>query len=141
MRGLLLALALAAGPRTAVLDASAPDAVYEDVSRGLADEVVVALEQAGFSARRVEEDELPPQGCRSGPCLETVARVQKAEVLVVLDAREKGKDVAVAVLALDGRTGRPLGGARYVAGPKAARALKKLAAQVHQGLGGADAGR
>ena len=134
MLGALLALALAADPRVAVVDASAPDAVYEDVSRGLADEVVEALLKAGLMAHRVEEQELPEGGCRAGPCLEQVARAQKADVLVVLDAREKGRAVAVGVLALDGRTGRPLAGQRYVAGPKAAKALKTFSAQVARAL-------
>jgi hypothetical protein len=141
---LLLALTLALGPRAAVLDASAPDAVYEDVSRGLADEVVEALARAGLTARRVEEEELPEAGCRAGPCLEQVAKGQQADVLVVLDAREKGKgkamSVAVGVLALDGRTGRPLAGQRYVAGPKAAKALKTFAAKVARALAPRDGG-
>jgi hypothetical protein len=142
--GLLLALVLAVGPRTAVLDASAPDAIYEDVSRALADDAVAALAAAGLSAHRVEEDELPEGGCRSGPCLERVAQAQRAEVLVVLDAREvgrgKAKSVAVGVLALDGRTGRPLAGQRYTAGPRARAALTAFAGKVARAVAAADGG-
>jgi hypothetical protein len=140
MGALVVALVLAAGPRVAVLDASAPDAVYEDVSRALADEVVAALTAAGLSAKRVEEEELPGAGCRSGPCLEAVARAQRAEVLVVLDAREKGKGVAVGVLALEGRTGRPLGGQRYAAGPEAGKALRRFATKLARALPARDGG-
>ena len=141
MGALLAALVLAADPRVAVVDASAPDAVYEDVSRGLADEVVEALLKAGLMAHRVEEQELPEGGCRAGPCLEQVARAQKADVLVVLDAREKGRAVAVGVLALDGRTGRPLAGQRYLAGPQARKALKAFVAKLGKALGAVDGGR
>lgn len=136
-------LLLLATPRpvVAVVDVSRPDAVYGDVSRGLADDVVIALGRVGLAASRVEEDELPPEGCRAGPCLEVVARDRAAQALVVLDADEKGSTVEVSVMALQGSNGRPLAAKRYVSGPRAAKALARFAAELARALGGFDAGR
>ena len=125
----MLTLAVLASLVTAqtavVLDVSAEDAVYEDESRALCVEAVEVLTAKGFTARRVDESELPPAGCRAGPCLEKVAR--GSDVLVTLDAVEldKGK-LGVAVTALAGRTGMPLAGGRYHVGTKSKRPPKEL---------------
>jgi hypothetical protein len=99
----------AQAPRASVVDVSAPDAIYEDVSRGYAGDVVRALEKAGFDARRVDESELPQEGCHSGPCLAKVAKEQKADVVITLDATElEPKKNGVALAAMWGRNGEPL---------------------------------
>jgi hypothetical protein len=111
--------------KVAVLDVSAEDAVYEDESRALAEEVVRVLEAKGLAARRVDESELPAEGCRAGPCLEKVAK--GSDVLVTLDAVEISKGrLGVAVTALAGKTGMPLAGGRYHVGPKTKRPAKEL---------------
>ncbi len=116
MLALAAALVLAQSPKAAVIDVSQPDAVYEDVSRALATQVSVALDGAGFEAVRVDENELPEEGCRAGPCLAKVAKDKKALVLVTLDATELDKKrTSVAVAALLGLNGMPLAGGRYVA--------------------------
>lgn len=128
MQGVLFALVLLASPLTVVvLDVSAEDAVYEDESRALAIELVDFFNTRGFAARRVDEGELPREGCRAGPCLEKVAR--GSDVLVTVDVveLEKGK-LGVAVTALAGRTGMPLAGGRYQVGPKTKRPPKELEA-------------
>ena len=94
-----------------VLDVSAEDAVYEDESRELCLEAVDTFTAKGFTARRVDESELPKSGCRAGPCLEKVARGN--DVLVTVDVVELEKSrLGVAVTALAGRTGMPLAGGR-----------------------------
>ena len=118
---------LIAAHSVVVLDVSAEDAVYEDESRALAIELVEYLETKGLTARRVDESELPPQGCRAGPCLEKVAK--GSDVLVTLDVAELGKGkLGVAVTALAGRTGMPLAGGRYHVNPKTKRPPKELEA-------------
>lgn len=108
-----------------VLDVSAEDAVYEDESRALAFEVVDALEAKGFAARRVDETELPPRGCRAGPCLEKVAK--GSDVIVTLDVVELDQgQLGAAVTALAGKNGMPLAGGRYQVGPKSKRPPKEL---------------
>lgn len=123
----IFATLLAAAPSVAVLDVSAEDAVYEDESRALCIEAVEVFTAKGFDARRVDESELPPRGCRAGPCLEKVAK--GSTVLVTLDVveLEKGK-LGVAVTALAGRTGMPLAGGRYHVGRKTKRPPKELEA-------------
>lgn len=123
---MLPALALLVCSHTVVvLDVSAEDAVYEDESRALAIEIVEYLETKGLTARRVDESELPPQGCRAGPCLEKVAK--GSDVLVTVDVAEIGKSqLGVAVTALAGRTGMPLAGGRYHVTPKTKRPPKEL---------------
>lgn len=118
-------LLLASSASVVVLDVSAEDAVYEDESRALALELVDYLNTKGFTARRVDESELPKSGCRAGPCLEKVAK--GSDVLVTLDAveLEKGR-LGVAVTALAGRTGMPLAGGRWEVGPKSKRPAKEL---------------
>ncbi len=153
MLWLLLALALTAdGPKVVVIDVSAPDAVYEDVSRALADEVVAALREAGMDAERIGENELPEEGCRIGPCLGVVAKQHKARVVVILDAAEVDKKhTRVSVAAMAGHNGMPINAKRYVvkAEGKAPKELAKfvgdLAAKVvpppPKDAGVADAGR
>jgi len=110
----VVAVALSQGPRAAVIDVSAPDAIYEDVSRSYAADVVRALDKAGFDARRVDESELPEKGCRFGPCLADVAKANKADVVITLDAVEvDSKKNGVAVAAMWGRNGEPLTVKRY----------------------------
>ncbi len=120
-------------PNVAVVDVSASDAVYEDVSRALADEVVEALRRAGAHASRVDEREVP-DGCRFGPCLGEVAKAQKAHVIVALDAVElDSKRTGVGITALWGYDGRPLAAQRYVAAGgkvKPAKAVTGFAAEV-----------
>jgi hypothetical protein len=109
-----------------VLDVSAEDAVYEDESRALANEAVEVLNARGLTARRVDESELPPEGCRAGPCLEKVAT--GSDVLITLDVAEISKGrLGIAITALAGRTGMPLAGGRYHVGPKTKRPPKELA--------------
>jgi hypothetical protein len=110
MLGLLVALTLSqTNLRVAVLDVSAPDAIYEDVSRELTQRVSDELLGRGFSARRVDESELTVENCRIGPCLGVIAKAQSADILVVVDAAEgaKGK-VDVVLSAMRGRDGLPL---------------------------------
>lgn len=128
MSALLLALLLSADPpKVVVVDVSAPDAVYEDVSRALADEVVEGLREAGMDAERIGENELPEEGCRIGPCLGKVAKQYKAKVVVILDATEVDKKhTRVNVAAMAGHNGMPLCAKRYVvkAESKAPKDLK-----------------
>ncbi|MCA2980942.1 MAG: hypothetical protein INH41_13675 [Myxococcaceae bacterium] len=100
--------------RAAVLDVSAPDAIYEDVSRELAQRVADELLGRGFSARRIDESELTIDDCRLGPCLGVIARAQNADVLVLVDASEGAKGrVDVALSAMRGRDGLPLAVGRW----------------------------
>jgi acetamidase/formamidase len=122
---LVALVALLSGQTVAVLDVSAEDAVYEDESRALAIEAVDVMNSKGLTARRVDESELPKRGCRSGPCLEKVAK--GSDVLVTVDVVEldKGK-WGVATTALAGRTGLPLAGGRYQVDAKTKRPPKEL---------------
>jgi hypothetical protein len=126
----LLAVALAAGPTVVVVDVSASDAIYEDVSRGLADALVDALNEAGFDASRIDENELPEDGCRAGPCLEQVARAHHAGAVVLLDAAEAGKKTKVSLMGLGGRDGRPLAGTRYELDHHAKKKVLKFITQL-----------
>lgn len=110
MLGVALTLVLAQGTvRVSVLDVSAPDAIYEDVSRALAQRVSDELLKLGYLSRRADEAELPVEGCRLGPCLAEIAKTQGADVLLLLDASEgeKGR-VEVALSAMRGNDGLPL---------------------------------
>lgn len=116
---LVLAQAAPATLKVAVVDVSAPDAIYEDVSRRLAGELAEALTKAGTVAVRVDESELPPEGCRIGPCLGEVAKAQGAHVVVTVDCVEVDASTSkVSVTALWGANGEPLAGGRYVANGK-----------------------
>ncbi len=116
MLAAVAALVLASGPRIIVLDVSVPDAIYEDVSRGIADSLVSELKQRGLDAVRVDEREMSVENCRGGPCLGVVAKEQKAHVVITLDATELETSKAsygVSVTAMAGRNGMPLAGGRY----------------------------
>ncbi len=127
MLSTLLLLALSQAPRVAVVDVSAPDAIYEDESRELAEMVVAALGKAGFEALRVDETEIPGgKRCSIGPCLGEVARMVKAHVVVALDAAEVKKHTDLILTALLGFNGEPLCAKRFTVGSKDAD--KKLAA-------------
>lgn len=126
---LAVLLAQAAPLRVTVIDVSESDAIYEDVSRGLAEDVARALTAAGFEATRIDESELPEFPCPPGPCLARVARQQKAHVLVTLDAKELDKArLGVGLTALLGSNGMPLAGARYTLAPNQKKVPKELTA-------------
>jgi hypothetical protein len=111
-----LALAQLPPARVVVVDVSAADAVYEDVSRALAEQVVAELKELGLDSVRIDENELPEEGCRLGPCLGVVAKARQARVVVIVDAVEldkKGK-TQVSVAAMAGRDGMPISAKRYV---------------------------
>lgn len=119
--------------RVAVVDTSASDAVYEDVSRGIAVQVVDALDRAGVTGVRVDESELPPEGCKPGPCLAQVAKSQKAHVVVALEAEEiDKKSTRVRLAALWGYDGAPLAVAQciFVAGKAPPKIVAKFATKV-----------
>lgn len=146
MRLLLLFAALAQLPpaRVVVVDVSAPDAVYEDVSRALSEQVVEQLRASGLETVRIDENELPEEGCRLGPCLGIVAKSRQAKVVVILDAVElnkKGK-TQVSVAAMAGRDGMPISAKRYVvkAGAKPGPELKAFVADLAKRLRPPDAG-
>lgn len=108
------ALLLSQTAPVAVVDISADDAIYEDVSRGYAQALSDALKQAGVMAVRVDESELPPQGCKLGPCLGEVARAKKAWAIATLDAEEVAPNKSrVVVTLMRAVNGAPLGGGRY----------------------------
>ena len=131
----------------AVIDISVPDAIYEDVSRALADQVVDTMNAAGMSAQRVDEREIP-EGCRIGPCLGVVAKEHHAHVVVLMDSTEVDKKKnGVALAALWARDGRPLAVKRYTVAVSGGKAPKELSAfvsdlskQVGKLLPAADAG-
>lgn len=135
-----LALVLLASPTVVVVDVSASDAIYEDVSRGLANALVEALKTAGFDASRIDENELPEDGCRAGPCLENVAKTHHAQAVVLLDALEEGALTKVSLLGLGGRDGRPLAGVRYTLDRRAKHKVLKFIAQLQKAFAPRDAG-
>lgn len=109
-----LSLLSQAPVQIAVIDISAEDAIYEDVSRRFTQSLVDALSKEGLSAVRVDESELPPEGCRLGPCLGAAARAKGALTVVTLDAEEVN-DVKsrVVVTMMRATNGEPLAGGRY----------------------------
>ena len=142
----MIAVALTQLPasRLVVVDVSAPDAVYEDVSRALAEQVVAELHEAGLEAVRIDENELP-EGCRLGPCLGGVAKSRQAKVVVIVDAVEldkKGK-TQVSVAAMAGRDGMPISAKRYVtkAGSKPTAELQAWVKDLAKRLTPPDAGK
>ena len=146
MLPLLVAIALSqlAPSRVVVIDVSAPDAVYEDISRALAEQVVAELHEGGLEALRIDENELPEEGCRLGPCLGVVAKARQARVVVILDAVEldkKGK-TQVSVAAMAGWNGMPISAKRYVvkAGSKSAPELLAWVKDLARRLTPPDAG-
>ena len=101
-------------PMLAVIDISSEDAIYEDVSRRYAQSLVEALTKEGLSAVRVDESELPPEGCRLGPCLGVAARGKGALAVVTLDAEELSQTRSkVVVTVMRATNGEPLAGGRY----------------------------
>ncbi len=110
----LLLTALAQAPTVAVIDISAEDAIYEDVSRKLAQSLTEALTKQGVTAVRIDESELPPEGCRLGPCLGVVARAKEAKAVVTLEAEELSPTkTKVVVTMMRSVNGEPLAGGRY----------------------------
>lgn len=98
----------------AVIDISAEDAIYEDVSRRYAQSLVEALTKEGVTAVRIDESELPPEGCRLGPCLGVAARAKGALAVVTLDAEELSQTRSkVVVTVMRATNGEPLAGGRY----------------------------
>jgi len=114
MFSVLLLLSLAQAPTVAVIDISAEDAIYEDVSRKIAQSLTEALSKQGVTAVRIEESELPPEGCRLGPCLGVVARAKEAKAVVTLEAEEvSSTKTKVVVTMMRATNGEPLAGGRY----------------------------
>jgi hypothetical protein len=111
----LLAMVFAQTPPVvAVIDISPEDAIYEDISRGYAKALVEALEKEGVSAVRIDESELPPEGCRLGPCLGVAARGKGSLAVITLDAEEVDeKKSKVVVTMMRATNGEPLAGGRY----------------------------
>lgn len=139
MLPLVVALSLSQAPQVAVIDISAPDAIYEDVSRAYAQAMADALSASGVAAVRVDEAELPPEGCRLGPCLGVVARGRGAVAIVTIDAEELSETKSkVVVTAMRATNGEPLAGGRYelVAGrKKPPRGLLSFLAAVKKVMG------
>lgn len=110
----LLVVLTQSPPVVAVIDISPEDAIYEDVSRRYAQALVEALTKEGVSAVRIDEAELPPEGCRLGPCLGRVARNKGALAVVTLDAEEVTQTKSkVTVTLMRATNGEPLAGGRY----------------------------
>ncbi|MDP1830192.1 MAG: hypothetical protein Q8L48_43410 [Archangium sp.] len=141
---LVLALALAtllsqAPPLVAVIDISSEDAIYEDISRRYAQSLVEALTKEGVSAVRVDESDLPEEGCRLGPCLGVAAREKGALAVVTLDAEEVSKTKSkVVVTVMRATNGEPLAGGRYeltVGMKKIPKGLTTFLASVKKAMG------
>jgi hypothetical protein len=63
---------------------------------------------------RIDESELPPEGCKLGPCLGVAARAKGALTVVTLDAEELSEAKSKVVVTLMRATnGEPLAGGRY----------------------------
>lgn len=134
---MLLTLALTvmsqAPVQVAVIDISAEDAIYEDVSRRYTQSLVEALTNGGLTAVRIDEAELPPQGCRLGPCLGVAARAKGALTVVTLDAEELSETKSkVVVTMMRATNGEPLAGGRYELKAGAKKAPKGLTAFLAQ---------
>lgn len=134
----LLAVLAQAPARVAVIDISPEDAIYEDVSRRYTTSLVEALTKEGVTAVRVDESELPPEGCRLGPCLGVAARAKGALAVVTLDAEELSETKSrVVVTMMRATTGEPLAGGRYelkAGAKKAPKGLTNFLAQVKKAL-------
>ena len=122
----------------AVIDISSEDAIYEDVSRRYAQSLVEALTKEGLSAVRIDESELPPEGCRLGPCLGVAARAKGALAVVTLDAEELSETKSkVVVTVMRATNGEPLAGGRYelkVGVKKIPKGLTTFLAQVKKAM-------
>lgn len=139
MLAFVLVVALAQTPPTlAVIDISPEDAIYEDVSRRYTESLVEALSKEGLAAVRVDEADLPPEGCRLGPCLGVAARAKGALAVVTLDAEELSDTKSrVVVTVMRATTGEPLAGGRYelkAGAKKAPKALTAFLAQVKKAM-------
>jgi hypothetical protein len=111
---LVTALVLSQSVQVAIIDISADDAIYEDVSRRFAQSLAEALTKEGVTAVRVDESELPPEGCKLGPCLGVAARAKGALTVVTLDAEEVSESKSkVVVTMMRATNGEPLAGGRY----------------------------
>jgi hypothetical protein len=139
----MLALALATllsqtPPQVAVIDISSEDAIYEDISRRYTESLVEALGKEGVNAVRIDESELPPEGCRLGPCLGVAARSKGAFAIITLDAEELSpKKTKVVMTLMRATNGEPLAGGRYElkAGvKKAPKGLIAFLAQVKKAM-------
>ena len=134
----LFTLLSQAPPMLAVIDISSEDAIYEDVSRRYAQSLVEALTREGVSAVRIDESELPPEGCRLGPCLGVAARGKGALAVVTLDAEELSESKSKVVVTLMRATnGEPLAGGRYelnVGVKKIPKGLTAFLAQVKKAM-------
>lgn len=109
-----LSLMSQAPVQVAVIDISAEDAIYEDVSRRFTQSLVEALSKEGITAVRIDESELPAEGCRLGPCLGVAARAKGALTVVTLDAEEVNDSKSkVVVTMMRATNGEPLAGGRY----------------------------
>lgn len=114
MASLLVAQAPPPLVHVAIIDISADDAIYEDVSRRYAQSLVEALIKEGMNAVRVDESELPPEGCKLGPCLGVAARAKGAITIITLDAEEVDDSKSkVVVTMMRATNGEPLAGGRY----------------------------
>lgn len=114
MLSLVTALVLSQSVQVAIIDISADDAIYEDVSRRFAQSLAEALTKEGVTAVRVDESELPPEGCKLGPCLGVAARAKGALTVVTLDAEEVSESKSkVVVTMMRATNGEPLAGGRY----------------------------
>ncbi|MGV3623864.1 MAG: hypothetical protein ACO1OB_23810 [Archangium sp.] len=119
--------------QVAVIDISAEDAIYEDVSRRFAQSLVDALKNDGITAVRIDESELPPEGCRLGPCLGVAARSKNALTVVTLDAEEVNESKSkVVVTMMRATNGEPLAGGRYELKAGVKKAPKGLTAFLGQ---------
>ncbi len=116
---MLLALALTSvfaqiPPLVVVIDISADDAIYEDVSRQYAQALAESLTHVGVAAVRIDEAELPADGCRLGPCLGVLGRGKGALAVVTLDAEQVSETKSkVVVTVMRSTNGEPLAGGRY----------------------------
>ena len=111
---LALSFTLAAAPRAALVDVSAPDAVYEDESRAIANQMVAQLAKVGVDAVRVEEAELPEGGCRYGPCLGELGKLKQANLVISMDVVQlKGGHWGIAIATLAARNGQPLASGKF----------------------------
>ncbi len=135
---LVLVMTQSDAPQVAVIDISSEDAIYEDVSRRYAQSLVEALTKEGVSAVRIDESELPPEGCRLGPCLGVAARAKGALAIVTLDAEEvSSTNSKVVVTVMRATNGEPLAGGRYelkAGAKKAPKGLTKFLGQAKKAM-------
>ncbi len=118
MFALLAAAVLSqATPTIALVDISAADAVYEDVSQPIVRELAGLLAKGPVNVTLVTQDSA--WGCRFGPCLGALAQQHHAAIVITVDIAEAEHPVlTVAALALKGADGAPLSGRRWKTGGK-----------------------